>query len=313
MVTSFGGTDYPDFSPLRMQAADTAGTMYLWGPFFTVNDDTQVIDAYCGVEPRALNTNNMCYGGAGMMLWDLEANKFLDHTFVTGNGQWQSFNLQTMVMTGLQDRTVGIIAIDNSWNGWNSYEDIGAPDGSITLSDNIHHVVTKKWDFDAGPTDLDEWSGDVGSFTNGHRTATHYMRLDGVFTGAGTDNGWLDSRGPDSAATGTITSEVFTVDGDVIEFRIAGDEEDSTYFELVRASDDVVLHHTYPKDSGGGMWRFRAWFWPVRQYNGVDVYLRVVDNDTTAEGNIMLDAIRMVAFDVTASGGATPGTLIYGK
>lgn len=60
-----------------------------------------------------------------------------------------------------------------------------------------------------------------------------------------------------------------------------------------KASDASVLRQS----SGGQQNEFQYDYWSVRDLQGTQVYLKVIDNNAGGWGQIEVDAIREVAFD----------------
>ena len=273
-----------------------------WGPFFRVEDDTKSISFYINGGNNALDLDSMHKGGTGVALWDVDAAQILKNTFVTGTNSWK-YSKANIPLTGLKGKTVGFVVIDHKGSddwAFIGVDSINAPSGSITPSKYVHHRVVKAWDFDIGESDMAAWNGDIDSFKNGHDGGiNHYINLKSkpvTMSGQLSFNkaqepGWLSSRG---GATGTIQTDPFTIDGDIIEFYLGGGGVDSGHFDLVRASDDKVLFSKYFDKV-----QMAHSFWSVKQHQGVKAYLRVVDNDPG--GSIMLDAIRMVDFNHTGA------------
>ncbi len=90
----------------------------------------------------------------------------------------------------------------------------------------------------------------------------------------------------DDAGTGVIKSDAFTVGSPFITFLIGGGGNISNvYVALVRNSDGVELL----KSTGSSSEAMVKEYWDVRAYNGVQCYIKIVDNSSGGWGHINAD------------------------
>lgn len=84
--------------------------------------------------------------------------------------------------------------------------------------------------------------------------------------------------------TGVIESPRFRLKGDRMSFLVGGGDDDRTYVALCTADGTEVLRAGGPNGP-----YFRRVTWDVGEWNGQDVFLRVVDRKTSGWGHITLD------------------------
>lgn len=300
-----------------------------WGPIFTVTDTSKTITFnLAGGNPG--NTTwipvDRRNGAVGVALWD-----YATHSVVPGTIQARSNNNDfgggpyTINLTGLSTTTkYGIVVADRSTGGWGwtGVTDIQAPDNGITLSTNTHHQIFTQYDFDTNATTSDggaTWNGSLTGWSSNNANfavqgadyggANRWVNLNGV---ASSTAGFLTSSpSGNEGLTGTITSPTFTVEGDIIEFRVAGGEAGlpggnfrsgtgsnplNMGFELVKASDNTVLRWAVGRD--GAENEFEWDYWNVTDLQGIDVYFRLRDERSGGWARISVDAIRELGFDI---------------
>lgn len=136
-------------------------------------------------------------------------------------------------------------------------------------------------------------------------------------------NGWFGSQeyyqGPLSGrgspgtklgdiATGMLTSPVFTITGDYMELLVGGGYYPETcYVALVNAVNDSILL----KETGDGSETMTLRHWSLRNYQGVQVRIVIVDQEEGAFGHINVDEI--VEQNEVVSGATRPivATLLH--
>ncbi len=125
-------------------------------------------------------------------------------------------------------------------------------------------------------------------------------------------NGWFGSReyyqGPLSGrgspgttlgdtATGQLKSYTFRVSGTYLDFLVGGGHYPETcYIALVRAANDSILMSA----TGHGGETMIGRRWDIRPFQGMEVYIAIVDNEQGNMGHINIDEIREV-IDTPAS------------
>lgn len=99
------------------------------------------------------------------------------------------------------------------------------------------------------------------------------------------------------SAEGSISSRVFTVEGDFIEFLIGGGDYPQTcYIALVDAATDSILLRA----SGNGQDVMIPHSWNVRPYQGRQVRIDIVDAEQGLGGHINIDEIVEISDPFTA-------------
>ncbi len=288
-----------------------APTGIAFGQFFTVNDDTASINLKIAGGDHGYNAGSQTNGGSGVALWDLDANEVIAGTFVTRSGHGGGYQTKTISLAGLQGKTVGLAVLDRQTGGWawTAVDSITTTDpGAVSMVDGKHKVLFD-YHFDR-PGDWMEWTGDTDSFqigvANTGLMAQHVNHAGTFANGRGfissTTNGQWDTP------TGTMRSPEFTIEGDIIEFRVGGGNNAALEaFELVRASDDVVLRQSAGTNQG----EFHYDFWSVRDLAGTQAYLRARDDNPSGWGHIEVDAIRMV--ELNSQTAAPMSTVAWGN
>ena len=106
-----------------------------------------------------------------------------------------------------------------------------------------------------------------------------------LFTGVEDVNGWMEG------AHGTLTSSDFTVGGvGYITFKLGGGYNPDCYIEIVDAVTDVAIakyHNDNTDNNEGRMFCFKA---DLTEFMGREVYIRVVDNASSAWGCLAVDS-----------------------
>jgi len=271
-----------------------------WGPAFQVNDPTASLYFKVTGQNAAFNETSRNQGGAGVALWDLEANDFVRDggvvRFASADAQNGTLVPKGLSLAGLQGRTLMPVAIDRDERGWGwvAVDSISAhPDAVTPLNLAEHHRVLADYGFDQAG-DWMGWTGDFTSFSLGNMgTGTqpeNYIDLTGSFNNA---KGFLSSGGlgHHEDAVGVLRSPTFTIAGDLLEFYISGGSDSRLAFELVRASDDSVLRTA----TGINQNRFHYDFWSISDLVGTQGYLRLRDSHNGSSwGHLEIDAIRML-------------------
>jgi hypothetical protein len=306
LSTTGDGSD-PDFLPNVQGSAIDANTSVAWGPFFTLKDELSpgaqiTLQIAGGSKPWSDSPNN---GPTGLALWDLAANDFARNRtgkviYAACRTNGFDFERRSLSLAGFAGKRLGLVVVDRaaqSW-AWTSVDNITLPHDSFTYSDKRHHLVTIVNDFDDAKS-LDKWTGDVDSFQLGgtepdNRTPLSINQNVSVLApGFPEDTGYLSShsRTQGNEATGTLKSPTFALQGDLLEFFLAGTGGAGARFELV-AEDGKVLATVHP-----AVTRFTYHFWRIEKpWRGTNAYVRLVDNSTT--GYIGVDAVRVLQFDI---------------
>lgn len=282
-----------------------------WGPVFQVLDDSAQISLIVTGGNHAFNPASQTAGGAGVALWDHSTNTIVPGSYRTnvaatvgsGNHDWPP---ALIPLSGLAGRELSIVMIDRqkgSW-AWTGIDQIEVDAGAIQTVPLREMKVHQQWGWDTAG-DFDGWtkqSGNNFSIGNMGLDAGGVLRIapDSFIDELGFalgQKGFLSSGSSDmnnghEIATGAYVSPNFTVEGDILEFYLSGGTSNLA-FEMVRASDDVVLLSAV---NDGDRNDFAYNFWDVRPFLGDDVYLRLRDdNSGTAWGHIELDAVRLVS------------------
>ena len=104
-------------------------------------------------------------------------------------------------------------------------------------------------------------------------------------------SGIEDVMGNLEAAQGTLTSTTFTVGGcGYITFKLGGGYNPECYIEIVDAGTGTTLakyHNDNADTNEGRMFQYKA---DLTEYMGRDVYIRVVDNASSAWGCLAVDS-----------------------
>ncbi|MBQ2621204.1 MAG: PEP-CTERM sorting domain-containing protein [Thermoguttaceae bacterium] len=315
-------------STVSGQSASDAITTALWGPQFTVADelpDDAAISFSVAGSSTALNFNSRTSGGSGVALWDLTTGDFVrdgsgNIISKTGNNTATWFDA-SIPLKGLEGHNVMVVAMDRQTNGygWIGITDLTADITQVSyISDAAqHHLVLNNFSFDtAGDFNgMYEIDGDgnkldsVTHFTNGSRNgsaATTWFVDESGTISAGT-KGFLSSGTAaygEEQTTGVLRSDPFLVQGDVMEFLIAGGNNISNkHIDLIDADTEQV----YFSATGDNTNNFMYDFWNLKDIQGKSVYLKIVDADGGSSWSHMeLDQIRQIKFapteaDVAAS------------
>ena len=141
----------------------------------------------------------------------------------------------------------------------------------------------------------------VTNFTNGNRgngAVTNYY-VDSSGTASNT-KGFLSTgsvNGGEESSVGVLRSDPFLIQGDIMEFYIAGGDDNKS-LELI----DATTGDIYRTATGTRTNDFRYDFWSLKGLEGKSVYLRVVDIDNgTGWSHLELDQIRQIKFAPTAA------------
>ena len=304
------------------QTNSDASTTTVWGPQFTVAndipDDAAITFSVAGTS-TALNFNSRTTGGAGVALWDLTTGDFVrdgsgNVISKTGNntGNWHagSFSLK-----GLEGHDLMVVALDRQTNGygWIALTDLTADSYQVRniASAVQHHLVLNDFNFDKagdfnGMYEIDSEGNKLDSithFTNGSRNGSaatnFYVDESGLSSGT---KGFLSSGTAaygEEQTTGTLRSAPFLVQGDIMEFLIAGGNNIANkHFDLIDADTGEVYFSATGENSND----FRYDFWNLKDIQGKSVYIQVVDSDGgTSWSHLELDQIRQTKFAPTAA------------
>lgn len=309
-LSSYTGGTTPTGCNVYMGTGDPV-TGIAWGPVFTVLDETQSISLSLKGSGKAFADSQV--GGAGVALWDVEKGEVIAGTYVSGTGNGTS-NDRTISLVGLEGKTVMLVGIDRDTGsyGWFAIDNVSAPVGSVKLWDTdalgpMHYVV-REYTFDTG------WDGwyqvdaagnriETTSFTFGEdpNTPGNGLRyyIDSTLQFDTTKGGLLSSS---SAAnwdtpTGVIRSEEFIIEGDIIEFMIAGGATSDVGFQLMvdmfGTGDFTEQRFAQPE---GNTQVMLYDYWNIQDLAGLSAYFRAYDNQTNNWGWIAVDNIRMMDF-----------------
>ena len=231
-------------------------------------------------------------------------------------------NLANMVLykadlTEFMGRSLKIRIVDNATSGWglitadsfvtyykdaagipaNANEAVNVkpqPLPDTILGENDPYQVFNG-DFESG--DLTGWTlivtdgeTDFG-YVSGQdvfwKNADKPYNKDGRFLFSGIE----DVMGSLEAAQGTLTSTTFTVGGcGYITFKLGGGYNPECYIEIVDAGTGTTLakyHNDNADTNEGRMFQYKA---DLTEYMGRDVYIRVVDNASSAWGCLAVDS-----------------------
>ncbi len=282
-------------------------TSQSFGPVLGVKDDTASLSFLIAGGGVPVNEGSQRGGGLAVVLWDLEANDYVRDGGVirsvtrSGNGGLQA---QSISLAGLKGRNIMPVLYDRQIGGWGWVEidSLSAPVGSVLVGNPAeHHRVRLDYHFDnAG--DFMGWTGNLGSFQIGNTPgglATRHINLKGVHT---LGEGFLSSTtvaGGWDAPTGTIRSPDFTLQGDIIDFYIAGGNRANLSFELwvdLLGTNVFTLQATATHQADAT--EFDYDFWAIKPWEGMSGYLQLVDNNPGTWGHIHVDGIRMIEFNV---------------
>lgn len=286
-------------------------TGHIWGPVFTVLDETQSISTwlrYGAASSSDINKQHLSGGGAGIALWDVEAGGFIEGTFRNGSPTAGTYSIP---LTGLEGKEVMLVAIDRNKTTCVWADDITAPIGSVMLND-ADKMHTVKWEFNFDePGNFQGWTGDTDKFSVGYKIAdnmfgfitpdlrTNADAMSGLNSFASGEN----QKDYDSW-TGSMTSPKFEIDGDVIEFMIGGGESASLSFDLmVDLLGDGNYVSAEQSRSVGQDGQFYYDYWDVMDYKGLSAYLQLSDLALSNWAWIGVDNIRMLEFGTPTGGG----------
>ena len=302
---------------------DTTGMV--WGPQFTVLEsapDTATIsfDVIGGNQP--LDVSSRGNGGVGIALWDLKEKDYVrdennNIIYRQGNNS-NDLNSSSISLKGLQGHNLMIVNIDRDGNTYWSWAGLTNLTADVTQVSAIaeaaqHHIVLNDFNFDTvgdfnGMYEVDADGNRLESvthFTNGsldgnNSVTNYYVDCSGTFDKG--KKGFLSSGTAEygkEATTGILRSDPFLVQGDILEYYIAGGNNiTNKHFDLI----DAVNGEVYFSTSGENSDNFRYDFWNLKDIQGQSVYLQVVDADGGNDwGHLELDQIRQVKFAPTAA------------
>ncbi len=303
------------------QGDNDGNTTALWGPQFTVADelpDDAAIAFTVAGSSTALNFNSRSSGGAGVALWDLTTGDFVRDSSgniisKTGNNTATWFDA-SIPLKGLEGHNLMVVAMDRQTNGygWIGLTNLTADTTQVSnIADAAqHHLVLNNFNFDTagdfnGMYEIDSDGNKLDSvthFTNGSRNgsaATKWFVDESGTISAGT-KGFLSSGTAaygEEQTTGVLRSDPFLVQGDIMEFLIAGGNNISNkHIDLIDADTEEV----YFSATGNNTNNFQYDFWNLKDIQGASVYLKIVDADGGSSWSHMeLDQIRQIKFAPT--------------
>lgn len=296
-------------------------TGMVWGPQFSVLENAPA-DAVISVDvlggATALNVNSRGSGGGGIALWDLTTSDYVRDSSkniisYAGNGS-NDLQHHTFSLNGLQGHDLMVVAIDRNTGGW-GWVGLTNLEADTTQVSNIegsgaHHIVLNDFNFDTAG----EFSGMYEVDADGNRldSVTHFTN--GSRNGSAATNFYVDSSGTfdkgnkgflssgtaaygEEQTTGILRSEPFLVQGDILEYYIAGGNNiNNKHMDLVDADTGEV----YFSVTGENANDFRYDFLNLKDVQGKSVYLRIVDSDGGSSwSHLELDQIRQVKFAPT--------------
>lgn len=284
-------------------------TSMAWGPFFIVNDplpeDAKLLVDIAG--SSAPWSENVFNGPAGMALWDLSARDFArtpssDVVFVHPAKNTFTLEPAEIPLAGLEGKTLGIVLVDRRclhW-GWVAVDNVRSTPGAVRTFVGRRHHATIVEDFDDHGS-FNRWHGDQNSFQLGRSGASghtqghvnHRPNADGSLSiGSGYLSSKTTSKG--NLSRGQLSSPPFVLDGDILEFYLAG-TGDRVAFQLVAVEADgaeSVIASATTRSAA-----FTCRYWPIHPgWVGRTVCVRLVDD--AADGYIEVDAVRVVRFNV---------------
>lgn len=303
------------------QANSDKTTGMVWGPQFSVLEKAPA-DAVISVDvmggATALNVNSRASGGGGIALWDLTTSDYVRDSSnniisYAGNGS-NDLQHHTFSLDGLQGHDLMVVAIDRNTGGW-GWVGLTNLEADTTQVSNIegsgaHHIVLNDFNFDTAG----EFSGMYEVDADGNRldSVTHFTN--GSRNGSAATNFYVDSSGTfdkgnkgflstgtaafgEEQTTGILRSEPFLVQGDILEYYIAGGNNiNNKHMDLVDADTGEV----YFSVTGENANDFRYDFLNLKDVQGKSVYLRIVDSDGGSSwSHLELDQIRQVKFAPT--------------
>ncbi|MBQ6108219.1 MAG: PEP-CTERM sorting domain-containing protein [Thermoguttaceae bacterium] len=296
-------------------------TGMVWGPQFSVLENAPA-DAVISVDvlggATALNVNSRGSGGGGIALWDLTTSDYVRDSSnniisYAGNGS-NDLQHHTFSLDGLQGHDLMVVAIDRNTGGW-GWVGLTNLEADTTQVSNIegsgaHHIVLNDFNFDtagefSGMYEVDAEGNRLDSvthFTNGSRNgsaATNFY-VDGSGTFDKGNKGFLSTGTAafgEEQTTGILRSEPFLVQGDILEYYIAGGNNiNNKHMDLVDADTGEV----YFSVTGENANDFRYDFLNLKDVQGKSVYLWIVDSDGGSSwSHLELDQIRQVKFAPT--------------
>lgn len=292
-------------------ASDTLNGI-LWGQPFTVVDDTNVISfkmaggTFTAPDAAAAdNGTNISYlrGKAGMVLYDITDGKFLLDTYrCAASNNNSSGEQNTISLEGLKGHEVVLALVDlaeGSW-GMTAVGDINIPLGTGSFNNIGPSMITETlaFNFDTagdweGWYEVDAAGNRLDSITNfrfGAPGACDYQIGSNFITSNSPNGGW-------DAAVGTLRSETFKIDGDIIEFMISGGAGGDYGFELWVLQDgaeDFERVREAHRSSNNNDFEYS--FWDVSDLEGLDAFLQLRDNQNANWGWLGIDNLRMVDF-----------------
>ena len=298
-------------------------TGIIWGPQFTVSADASA-DAVFSADvvggDMALNVADRQGGGVGVALWDMTTGDYVrdDYNNVAyGNGYGTDQPKHVDIsLNGRQGHDLMVVVIDrqtDSW-GWIGPENITVDGTQVSALAGAaqHHLILNDFNFDtagefSGMYEVDAEGNrldSVTNFTNGNRgngaVTNYYVDSSGTFDNG--NKGFLSSgsvNGGEESSVGVLRSDPFLIQGDVMEYYIAGGNNIANkHLDVVDAETGEV----YLSATGNDTNDFRYDFWSLKDLQGKAVYLRVVDTDNGSSwSHLELDQIRQVKFAPTAA------------
>ncbi len=315
-TTSYAGMNAISSYSKSNQAVGEEGTSdasngILWGQPFTVEDDTKEITfnmaggSFTAPDAASGSGTNISSlrGKAGMVLYDITDGKFLLDTYRCSSSKTgDTYEKKTISLEGLKGHEVVLAVVDLATESWGmtAVGDVNIPLGTGSFNAVGPSLITETrvYDFDTAGN----WEGWYEVDADGNRLETVnnfrfgapgdclYYVGDNFITSNSPTGGW-------DSATGTLRSETFTLDGDIIEFMINGGADGDYGFELwvqPEGSDEFELAREARRSSKSN--NFEYSLWDISDLEGLAAYLQLRDNQDANWGWIGVDNIRMVDF-----------------
>ena len=304
------------------QSNDTF-TGVLWGEAFKVADDTKSISIQISgggllnsdgtaahfvaptTETGTTNVQSLA-NVAGFILYDVDQGKFLLDTYRCSSKDQNgtAIETQTISLEGLAGHTLVPTVVDFATTSWGmtALKNVFLPLGTAEANTWLATSVTGSWTFDTQEEFESKWF-EVDASGNRLDTITNFR-----LGAPGTCNGYVGSNFMTAngsswdTTTGTLRSEPFKINGDVIEFLIDGgaaalNTGNNVEFQLwvdQEGNDTYEKIFTANRSTSDNAFEFQLW--NVSDLKGMNAYFQVYDNRNTNWGWVGLDNIQMISF-----------------
>lgn len=304
------------------QSNDTF-TGVLWGEAFVVADDSKSLtiqisggglrnsddtaDHFVAPTTEIGPANIQSFANvAGFALYDATQGKFLIDSYrCTSHDQNESaYETKTIDLAGLTGHTIVPTVVDFATTSWGmtALKNLFLPLGTAEANTWLATSVTGSWTFDTQEEFESKWF-EVDASGNRLDTITNFR-----LGAPGTCNGYVGSNFMSAngsswdTTTGTLRSEPFKINGDVIEFLIDGgaaalNTGNNVEFQLwvdQEGNDTYEKIFTANRSTSDNAFEFQLW--NVSDLKGMNAYFQVYDNRNTNWGWVGLDNIQMISF-----------------